>query len=375
MGKTDDYRSKLHAIASWDAFLLQESGLPGPRGNLELAQVVADEGDLLLFRRYLTYTAELAPTNSPYEFLAFCGVVGLGRLVAEGEYEHLETLRQCATDPRWRLREAVAMALQRLGDADMDRLLAEMEAWAQGSPLEQRAAAAAICEPRLLTDPRHASAALKLLDAITDSLAAGNRSSRDDLLTLRKGLGYCWSVAVVALPAEGKPLMEKWLAHPNRDVQWVMRENLKKARLQRIDLQHAPEAKMAELKTKLNDASVEAFLNGVADERKRGDAFALLAMMQEITQAEPKMWGDSIVGFGSYHYKYSSGREGDWFITGFSPRKQNLTLYFMPGFEQQGDLLAKLGKYTTGVGCLYIKRLDDVDLLTLRQMIERAINR
>lgn len=235
MSKIGDYRSKLRAIDSWDAFLLQESGLPGPRGNLELAQAVANEGDLPLFRRYLAYTADLAPANSPYEFLAFCGAVGLGRLVAAGGYEHLETLRQCASDRRWRLREAVAMALQRLGDADMERLLAEMQAWAQGTRLEQRAAAAAICEPRLLTRPHHAAAALHILDQITASLAAGGEHSSVDVSALRKGLGYCWSVAVVALPAEGKPLMKKWLAHPNRDVGWVMRENLKKARLQRMD--------------------------------------------------------------------------------------------------------------------------------------------
>ncbi len=235
MSKADDYRRKLHTLDSWDAYLLQESGLPGPRGNLELAQVVADGGDLPLFRRYLTYTADLAPTNSPYEFLAFCGVVGLGRLLAEGEDEHLQTLRHCAADPRWRLREGVAMALQRLGDADMDRLLAAMQIWAQGTPLEQRAAAAAICEPRLLAQPRHAAAALALLDLITVFLAVDRPHSSDDLLALRKGLGYCWSVAVAALPAEGKPLMEKWLANPNRAIQWVMRENLKKARLQRMD--------------------------------------------------------------------------------------------------------------------------------------------
>ena len=130
---------------------------------------------------------------------------------------------------------------------------------------------------------------------------------------------------------------------------------------------------MAELKTKLNDASVEAFLNGVADERKRGDAFTILAMMQEISSEEPRMWGDAIVGFGSYHYKYASGREGDWFVIGFSPRKQNLTLYFMPGLEQHGELLQKLGKHATGKGCLYLKRLDDVDLATLREMIARAM--
>lgn len=130
---------------------------------------------------------------------------------------------------------------------------------------------------------------------------------------------------------------------------------------------------MSELKTKVNDASVEAFLNTVADERKRRDAFTIMALMQEVTQAEPKMWGDSIVGFSSYHYVYASGREGDWPIIGFSPRKQNLTLYFMPGFEQSGELLQKLGKHTTGKSCLYIKKLDDIDLVTLRQMIEQAV--
>lgn len=130
---------------------------------------------------------------------------------------------------------------------------------------------------------------------------------------------------------------------------------------------------MAELKTKRSGASVEAFLNGVADERKRNDSFTILAMMQEITHEEAQMWGDSIVGFGSYRYHYASGREGEWFITGFSPRKQNLTLYFMPGFEQQGELLQRLGKHTTGAGCLYIKKLDDIDLPVLRQMIERAV--
>ena len=150
MAKADEYRKKLSTLENWDAFLLQESGLPGPRGNLELAQVVADEGTLELYERYLTYDAEQAPTNSPYEFLAFCGAVGLGRLVAEGKTELLTTLRQCASDRRWRIREAVAMALQRFGDVDMSALIQAMQAWSTGTPLEQRAAAAALCEPRLL---------------------------------------------------------------------------------------------------------------------------------------------------------------------------------------------------------------------------------
>ncbi len=235
MSKTEHYREILRALNEWDAYLLQESGLPGPRGNLELAQVVADEGDLALFQRYTTYTAEQAPVNSPYEFLAFCGVVGLGRLLAAGDVSQLPVLRNHASDPRWRIREAVAMALQRLGDADMDQLLTAMQAWREGSPLEQRAAAAGLCEPRLLRQPEHASAVLHILDGITASLEQIKDRRSEAFLALRKGLGYCWSVAVAALPGEGQALMEKWMITPDKDVQWIMRENLKKTRLTRVD--------------------------------------------------------------------------------------------------------------------------------------------
>jgi len=130
---------------------------------------------------------------------------------------------------------------------------------------------------------------------------------------------------------------------------------------------------MAELKTKPNDQSVEAFINSVADEKKRQDCFTILELMKQVTQTEPKMWGDSIVGFGSYHYKYASGREGDWFLTGFSPRKQNLTLYIMAGFEQYDALLEKLGKFKTGKSCLYIKKIEDVDLPTLRELVAQSV--
>jgi len=235
MSKTEDYRKKLQTLESWDEYLLQESGLPGPRGNIELAQVVADEGNTALFERYLSYTADLAPTNSPYEFLAFCGVVGLGRLLAGGETGRLETIRRCASDRRWRMREGVAMALQRLGDANMDLLLREMQLWSAGSLLEQRAAAAALCEPRLLKQPKHARLVLQILDAITASLHDCTDRKGEEFQALRTGLGYCWSVAVAAAPVEGEKLMEKWLADPDKDVRWIMQENLKKNRLVRID--------------------------------------------------------------------------------------------------------------------------------------------
>ena len=235
MSKIETYRVTLRTLANWDAYLMQESGLPGPRGNLELAQVVADEGDRALFERYLTYTSEIAPTNSPEEFLAFCGAVGLGRLLAEGQREYLETLRLCASDSRWRMREAVAMALQRWGAADMDALIAAMQSWSRGTPLEQRAAAAALCEPRLLKQPDRAAAVLQILDRITASILQVQDRSNLDFRALRKGLGYCWSVAVAALPELGKPLMEKWLGNPDHDIQWIMKTNLKKNRLVRMD--------------------------------------------------------------------------------------------------------------------------------------------
>ena len=130
---------------------------------------------------------------------------------------------------------------------------------------------------------------------------------------------------------------------------------------------------MAELKTKPNDQSVERFLDSVADEKKRDDCYTILDLMKQVTQEEPKMWGDSIVGFGSYHYKYQSGREGDWFLTGFSPRKQNLTLYIMAGFSRYDELLKKLGKFKTGKSCLYIKKVEDIDLQTLAELVRQSV--
>lgn len=130
---------------------------------------------------------------------------------------------------------------------------------------------------------------------------------------------------------------------------------------------------MAQLKTQKNDASVEEFLDSVANERKRQDSYAILELMQDVTGEEPAMWGTSIVGFGSYHYKYASGRENEWFLVGFSPRKQNLTLYIMSGFDDYESLLADLGKHKTGKSCLYINKLEDVDQSTLRELVEKSV--
>ena len=130
---------------------------------------------------------------------------------------------------------------------------------------------------------------------------------------------------------------------------------------------------MAELKTKPHDGDVHAFLASVPDERRRGDAIAVCSLMEEITGEPPTMWGTSIVGFGRYRYRYASGREGEWFVVGFSPRKQNLTLYIMDGFGGYQELLGRLGKHSTGKACLYLKRLDDADPEVLRSLIAQSV--
>lgn len=235
MTKSDTYHQILPTLVDWEPYLLQESGLPGPRGNLELAQVVADLGTREQFEHFLTYGPDIAPEGTAHEFLAFCGVVGLGRLAAEGDLALLPRLRQWANDPRWRLREATAMALQRLGDADLPRLLSEMNAWGSGSWLEKRAAAAALAEPRLLHDPVHTAGVLDLFDRLTAAILPAGPQERqsDEFKAFRKGMGYCWSVAVAALPEAGLPLLEKWLGSTDRDVRWILQENLKKKRLER----------------------------------------------------------------------------------------------------------------------------------------------
>ena len=127
------------------------------------------------------------------------------------------------------------------------------------------------------------------------------------------------------------------------------------------------------MKTTPNQKSVTKFLKSVENDRRREDGLEVLKLFEEVTGMEPQMWGDSIVGFGSYHYKYASGREGDWMLTGFSPRKQNLTLYIMDGFDEYDKLLAKLGKHKLGKSCLYINKLEDVDPEVLKQLIKKSV--
>ena len=130
---------------------------------------------------------------------------------------------------------------------------------------------------------------------------------------------------------------------------------------------------MSAMKTIKNQDSVSAFIDKVEDEQKREDCRTLMKIMRRITGSQAAMWGSSIVGFGSYHYRYASGREGDFFLTGFSPRKQNLTVYVMPGFSQYGSLMQKLGKHKVGKSCLYMKKLEDVDVQVLTSLIDESV--
>jgi hypothetical protein len=227
--RRDRYRTELRSLdpTRWPAYLLEHSGLPGPRANLELVQAVADEGDRTRFDR-------LIATDD--EYLVCCGVVGLGRLLADG-VDVAERLRAHAADARWRVREAVAMALQRLGDADIARLLDLVDSWAgDPDPLVRRASVAGVCEPRLLTSPDVAARAVDVCERTTRSLTAWPPADRraTQVRTLRQALGYCWSVAVAADPVAGLPRFRALAASDDPDIAWIVRENSRKARLARL---------------------------------------------------------------------------------------------------------------------------------------------
>lgn len=235
MTKTDDYRQRLANLKDWTPFLMKESGLPGPRGNLELAAVVAEQASREQIEAFLAIPADRAPENSPQVFLVFCGLCALGKRAARGEVKELMRLRTYASDARWRVREAVAIGLQYYGDANPRALLRELRPWVKGNWYEKRAAAAALCEPRLLADPEIASEVLKILDNITTDIERTPGDKSEAFKTLRKSMGYCWSVAVAALPKAGKPMLAKWLERKSPDVRWIVKENLAKNRLSRLD--------------------------------------------------------------------------------------------------------------------------------------------
>jgi hypothetical protein len=222
MGRVEQYRAELRRLVEWEGYLKKNSGLPGPRANLELVEAVGEEADAERLWRL---------SASSDEFLALCGTAGLGHLAIADPVPVMSWLRELAADPRWRVREGVAMALQHLGRHSMTRLLAEMEKWSSDGPYLQRAAVAGLCEPSLLKEPEPVVRVLRILDRVTKSLAAAGDRKEEGVRVLRQALGYCWSVAAAAQPEAGRPLMEKWLRSPDKDVAWVMQSNLGKARM------------------------------------------------------------------------------------------------------------------------------------------------
>lgn len=219
---TEQYREELRRLKSWEPYLSKHSGLPGPRANLELVAAVVEEGDADRLWRL---------SASSDEYLALCGTAGLGRIALMEPETVMTWLRELASDPRWRVREAVAMALQRFGREGMPRLIAEMKAWSTGTPYVQRAAVAALCEPALLHAPADVVEVLAILDRITRSLGTATDRKDGGFRVLRQALGYCWSVAAAASPQNARPYIDKWLRSTDADIAWVMRSNLSKARM------------------------------------------------------------------------------------------------------------------------------------------------
>ena len=220
--KAERYRAELRGRGDWEEYLTANSGLPGPRGNLELLAVAGDEASEEQLWRW---------SGSDDEYLASVGTAGLGRF-ALTDPKVMPHLQRMAADPRWRVREGVAMALQRVGDADWDALLKPMVRWAKHRDLYvRRAAAAGVCEPRLLKDAKHAHQALILVDQIICLIPRVTDRKTDAFRALRLALGYCASVAAAAAPALGRRMFESWLALDDPDVRWIVKNNFGKARM------------------------------------------------------------------------------------------------------------------------------------------------
>ena len=235
MTRIEFYVEALSKTKDWKSYLLANSNLPGPRGNLELIQAFVEIGSEKDFIPLLDYTPDKAPVNSPEEFLAFCGTVGLGKLISQGKHIYFYNLRELASDSRWRNREAVAWALQIAAKKDFNLVLKNIEPWITGNNLEKRAVAAGLCEPVLLTDPSRTEKVIEILKLITLSILNVDTRKSEDFKTLRQGLGYCWSVAIAANPVTGKSVFEQLLHLDDPDIQWIIKENLKKNRLIKMD--------------------------------------------------------------------------------------------------------------------------------------------
>jgi hypothetical protein len=240
-GRREAERAALLAAGDREAYLVANSRLPGPRANLELLDAAADVLTRDEALAFADLGPEVAPAGTAREFLPCCGNAAIGRLVAGGEVALVGRLRAAAGDPRWRVRESVAIALQRWGDADVAAMLAAIAPWASSSPLEARAAVAAICEPRLLSSRRPVEGAVRVLEAATAVLAGLARPRGEPGRVLGAALGYGWSVAVAADPGAALPAFEHWAASDDPDVRRMVASNVAKTRFIRA----APDAAAA----------------------------------------------------------------------------------------------------------------------------------
>ena len=238
MGRRAELAEALLAAPDPDAYLVAHSGLPGPRANLELIDAAGDVLSRADALRLAALSPEAAPAQTAREFLPCCGLAAVGRLVAAGDRSLVPVLRAAASDPRWRVREAVAIGLQRWGDADVLAMAAEVASWVDGKAFEARAAVAAICEPRLLRTVPAVEAAVRVLDGATRVLVAIAAPRGEPGRVLGLALGYGWSVAVAASPPAALPAFERWAASDDADVRRLVRLNLSKARFAKA----APEA-------------------------------------------------------------------------------------------------------------------------------------
>lgn len=245
---TGSVQAHREAIARLDddaieRYLIEESGLaatpeqphPPSHGDFDLAlmHAAAEEAPPHLFQAWVRKSPHQAPNDAPQIAPVIAGTIGLGRLVTEGQSEHLDTLRSLASDPRWRVREAVVLALRRIAQNDPETTMATIETWALGNPLEQRAALATLAAaPTLLHDEANATRALQVLDAVTEDLHEAKTHDDEGLIALRETLGIAWSPAIAAHPTQGKPLFETWLPIPDPNIRWVLKNNLQQRALQ-----------------------------------------------------------------------------------------------------------------------------------------------
>ena len=234
MTRVDAERAAFVAAPDRVAYLRANSHLPGPRSNLELIAAAAEEVDRPWAYEWATAPVGADPTDV---FVISVALVALGRFCAAGKAGAEEGLRRRAADDEWRLRESVAIGLQRLGDDRPDELARIAAEWSRGDdPLVARAAVAAVAEPRLLRNPAAVESALDVMDAATSQLERSRDRKSEPVRVLRQALGYAWSVVIAADPGRGWPRFVAWSKRGDADVDWLVRENLKKNRLHRLDL-------------------------------------------------------------------------------------------------------------------------------------------